>query len=420
MPPIHVISKETIKPSLPSPQNSIKLSLLDQIAPEIYTHLLLFYSTTSSDLQKLPQKLKISLSKVLNQFYPLAGRIEVPVNGTLHINCNNKGAVFIEAYSDTDLNVFLLSRPINEFKELLPVKNSMFKHREPLLLLQFTKFLNGYVLGVSISHVIADGASMALFLNRWAETARGEEEERLTMPCFTSASTLFPPKPHKIVYQEPKEPLENSKVVIKRVCLSSSSIRRLRESAYKRSEKPSRVEAVSALVLRSVMRVTGRERMEKVLVSQVVNLRSRLKGLSYFSIGNLWTGGVRDLEREGRQEEVEKVLREVVREVNEETVRKEAERSFTLKNEVKGEDDDKGRRNERLWIFSSWCRIPLYKSDFGLGEPEWIGCGIWNMKDVCILIDAKDGEGMEAWLWMERDEMDRLENDEEFLSFVSF
>ncbi|KAH0449000.1 hypothetical protein IEQ34_022800 [Dendrobium chrysotoxum] len=390
MPPIHVISKETIKPSLPVPQNSIKLSLLDQIAPEIYTHVQLFYSTTSTDLQKIPQKLKISLSKALNQFYPLAGRIEAPVNGTLHINCNNKGTVFIEAYSDTDLNVFLLSRPINEFKELLPVKNSMFKHSEPLLLLQFTKFLNGYVLGVSISHVIADGASMALFLNRWAETSRGEEEGRLTMPCFTSASTLFPPKPLKIVYQEPKEPLENSKVAIKSFCLSSSSIRRLRESAYKRSEKPSRVEAVSALVLRD------------------------------FSIGNLWTGGVRDIEREGRQEEVEKVLREVVREVNEETVRKEAERIFTFKNEVKGEDDEKGRRNERLWIFSSWCRIPFYKSDFGLGEPEWIECGIWNMKDVCTLIDAKDGEGMEAWLWMEKDEMDRLENDEEFLSFVSF
>ncbi|XP_020598611.1 BAHD acyltransferase At5g47980-like [Phalaenopsis equestris] len=419
---IQIISKESIKPSLPTPHTSIKLSLLDQIAPEIYTHLLLFYSISSTTaLQELPRKLKTSLSKVLNQFYPLAGRVEIAADGILQVNCNNEGTVFIEACSETDLTVFLLSPPINQFKELLPVKTSMFRHGEPILSLQFTKFLSGYVLGVSISHVIADGASMALFLNRWAETALEIKEDRFAMPCFTSASTLFPPKSLKVNYQEPKEPLENSEVVIKRFFLSSSSIKRLRENAYKRSNqrRSTRVEAVSALVLRSVMRAAEREEVGKVSISQVVNLRKRFAGLSDLSIGNLWSGSVSYIEGEKEQEEVEKVLREIVRGVKEERVRNEAERRFAGKIEGKGsKEDEKGRRKERFWIFSSWCRLGFYKTDFGWGEPEWIGCGIWDMKDVCILIDGKDGEGMEVWLWMEREEMERLENDEEFLSFV--
>jgi len=78
-----------------------------------------------------------------------------------------------------------------------------------------------------------------------------------------------------------------------------------------------------------------------------------------------------------------------------------------------------GWRGEVDWILSSWCRMGLYGSDFGWGEPVWIGCGIRDMKDVCILIDAKDGEGIEVWLWLEREEMERVERDMEFLQFVS-
>ncbi|XP_020573004.1 BAHD acyltransferase At5g47980-like [Phalaenopsis equestris] len=374
---------------------------------EMYSPILLCYSTTSTTaLQELPWKLKTSLSK--------------QPDGILQVNCNNEGAVFIEASSETDLTTFLLSPPINRFKELLPVKTRIFRHSEPILLLQFTKFLNGYVLGFSISHVIADAASMALFLNCWAETARGIEEDRIAMPCFTSASTLFPPKPLTIAYQEPEEPLENSELVAKRFVLSSSSIKRLRESAYKRSDqmRPTRVEAVTTLVIRSVMRSTASEEVGKVLLSQLVNLRKRFTGLSDLSIGNLWSVGVSFIEGGVGQEEVEKLLRESVRGVNEEGVRNGAERTFAGKNEGKGEGDWKGRMKERPWIFSSWCRMGFYKTDFGWGEPEWIGSGFRGMKDACLLIDGKDGEGIELWLGMEREEMQRLENDEEFLSFA--
>ena len=87
-----IMSRKTIKPSIPTPHQhrTFSLSLLDQIFPPIYSSTVFFYSSnpnekgnsiTSQVLQQ-SSRLQNSLSKTLVHFYPMAGRLQAlpPLN----------------------------------------------------------------------------------------------------------------------------------------------------------------------------------------------------------------------------------------------------------------------------------------------------------------------------------------------------
>ncbi|CAL1387620.1 unnamed protein product [Linum trigynum] len=112
-------------------------------------------------------------------------------------------------------------------------------------------------------------------------------------------------------------------------------------------------------------------------------------------------------------------LRESVRMVNDEEVRKIFGRSDDVDN-----DCDKGVTSRRegysdmfkrfveehqkgdLVAFSSWWRFPFYETDFGWGKPTWVD--YFNMTDnLVLLIDAKDGEGIKAWVSLSDEDMKR-------------
>ncbi|KAG1363377.1 salutaridinol 7-O-acetyltransferase [Cocos nucifera] len=421
---VQIISKETIKPSSPTPQNlhSLPLSLLDQIAPQIYNHILLFYSKNPP--QTLIQ-LKSSLSKTLAHFYPLAGRIKASKDDdTLYVECNDDGVEFIQAQTNAELDSVLLQPPIDQFNELLPIKASNFQYGDPLLAVQLILFEHhGFALGLSISHLIADGASMVMFLNRWADVARGLDLH--PAPRFDPMAT-FPPRP-RFINQAPKQASSSQPAaIIKRFVMRPRAIARLRGGSYDggRVHAPTRIEAVSALVLRCLVRARGEAaRGKRAVATHSVNLRRKLSPpLSDESFGNLWISAAAvgklvgdGCDDGGGQGGLEEALRNGVRKVDEEYVRRKAEEKWLERDGMDGVVEGESE----VWIFSSWCRMPWYKTDFGWGEPEWFGCGISDMKDVCILIDTKDGKGMEVWLWLRAEEMERVERDPEFLDFIS-
>ncbi|KAF5187335.1 Vinorine synthase [Thalictrum thalictroides] len=81
---------------------------------------------------------------------------------------------------------------------------------------------------------------------------------------------------------------------------------------------------------------------------------------------------------------------------------------------AKGETD--------LYTISSWCRIPFYDADFGVGKPVWIGSvGSINpgVPNAIILMDTKDGNGIEAWVGLTEEDMLRFECDREFITYTS-
>jgi len=193
---VQTISKQIIKPSSSTPQHlhTIQLSSLDQAAPQIYTHIILFYSPNTVT-NSIPHKLKTSLSQTLTHFYPLAGRIKLSSSNTLHVECNDEGIEFVESQTEADISSFLLDPPIDQFDKLLPIKATEFRWAEdPLLAVQLSVFsCKGLALGISVSHLIADGVSIALFLNCWADIAQGNDLIRSKTPRFDAAE-VFPPQ----------------------------------------------------------------------------------------------------------------------------------------------------------------------------------------------------------------------------------
>ncbi|KAM3266359.1 hypothetical protein P3L10_003353 [Capsicum annuum] len=88
---VKVLSKECIKPSIPTPQHlrNYKLSFLDQCSPCSYIPIILFYNVNHHHHDVL----KKSLSETLSYYYPLGGRLK-DVNS---IECNDEGILYMEA-----------------------------------------------------------------------------------------------------------------------------------------------------------------------------------------------------------------------------------------------------------------------------------------------------------------------------------
>jgi len=104
---VRIISRETIKPSSPTPSHlkTLKFSLFDQIAPKSYIPAILFYSTNDGLLKhaQISSQLKKSLSEALTRFYPLSGREK----DQFSIQCNDEGASYSEALVDYNMSDFL-------------------------------------------------------------------------------------------------------------------------------------------------------------------------------------------------------------------------------------------------------------------------------------------------------------------------
>ncbi|KAI3992376.1 hypothetical protein MKX01_013243, partial [Papaver californicum] len=95
---VQVVSKESIKPSSPTP-NHLKifnLSFLDQLAPPIYVNILLYYFHNAKKIINADVRrsvLKKSLAETLTKLYPLAGKI---IDDKFIVDCNDEGVDYIE------------------------------------------------------------------------------------------------------------------------------------------------------------------------------------------------------------------------------------------------------------------------------------------------------------------------------------
>lgn len=108
-----------IPPSAPTPKHSLYLSNLDdqKFLRFSIKYLYLFKKSVSFDI------LKSSLSRVLVDYYPLAGRLRTSTEDDhkLEVDCNGEGAVFAEAFMDTTAEELLESSkmPNKSWKKLL-------------------------------------------------------------------------------------------------------------------------------------------------------------------------------------------------------------------------------------------------------------------------------------------------------------
>nr|QBG82627.1 salAT-like protein [Papaver somniferum] len=383
---VEVISKETIKPTTPTPSQlkNFNLSLLVQCFPlYYYVPIILFYpasvanSTGSSNHHDDLDLLKTSLSKTLVHFYPW------------------------------------LLLPSEVVSASVP--------KEALVIVQVNMFDCGVTaICSSVSHKIADAATMGTFIRSWASTTKTSRSGGATAA---------------IPFSSIPEDTEDDKTVSKRYVFDFAKITSVREKLqvlmhdnYK-SRRPTRVEVVTSLIWKSVMKSTPAGFLP--VVDHAVNLRKKMHPpLQDVSLGNLsvtvsaflpaTTTTTTNAVNKTINSESQVVLHELhdfIAQLRSEIDKVKGDIGSlekVIQNFVSGRDASIKKINDveviNFWI-SSWCRMGLYEIDFGWGNPIWVTVdpNIKPNKNCFFMNDTKCGEGIEVWASFLEDDMAKFE-----------
>ncbi|CAF2045221.1 unnamed protein product, partial [Brassica rapa] len=190
-----------ITPSSPTPNHTLYLSNLDD------HHFLRFSIKYLYLFQKSPSSLalKDSLSRVLVDYYPFAGRIKVSADKTkLEVDCNGEGAVFAEASMDITRQEFLeISRkPKSSWRKLLfKVQATGFLDIPPLIIQVTYLRCGGMILCTAINHCLCDGIGTSQFLHAWAHA--NTTSAPLPIQPFHSRHMLEPRDPPHVTHSHP-------------------------------------------------------------------------------------------------------------------------------------------------------------------------------------------------------------------------
>ncbi|CAA7023606.1 unnamed protein product [Microthlaspi erraticum] len=68
---------------------------------------------------------------------------------------------------------------------------------------------------------------------------------------------------------------------------------------------------------------------------------------------------------------------------------------------------------------TSPCNFPVYEADFGWGKPLWVPYAKISYKNLVAFTYTKEGDGIEAWINLDQNDMSKSETDEELLRYVS-
>ncbi|XP_057811098.1 stemmadenine O-acetyltransferase-like [Salvia miltiorrhiza] len=412
---IKVISTEIIKPSSPTPKSLQKhyLSFLDQLAPPLFMPLVYFYSSNP----KIPNSqksdhLKKSLSETLSRFYPLAGRLA----DNLHVDCNDGGAPFSEAEADCDLSQAITNPNPKGMNKFLPL--SLNQSLGFCMAAQATYFrCGGVAVGLLISHKIADALSFFSFANSWSAAARGGGAGDPPFPKFDAAA-YFPAR--EINGYIPSSRMMKEELATKIFTFPTKKIAILRERyAAGAGEWPTRVEALSAFIWSRFISATGmRADPNKIYtVHHAVNIRTRTDPvLPEYHFGNISSVAIAKPEvgSDGVTDdgmELVRRVREAIKAMNGGHLAR-----LDLMSELIGQID-KGELVS--FSFTSLCRFPVYEADFGWDKPVWVGTTGLAYKNLVTFMDTRNGDGIEAWVNLRREDMEKFEVDLELQDFLS-
>ncbi|KAH7283337.1 hypothetical protein KP509_34G002100 [Ceratopteris richardii] len=166
--------RETVVPETPTERRTFFLSCLDIFWKDVhYNQRLVFYEAVPDEQEALANRLKRSLAQCLVHYYPWCGRLVK--EGRPAIDCNDAGVEFVEACVDSPL-----LQLADEGFQMRPLFRQLCQHvdhtkdNSPLLSVQVTFFSDGGVaVGITQSHVIADGQALWNFMMSWSECSRG-------------------------------------------------------------------------------------------------------------------------------------------------------------------------------------------------------------------------------------------------------
>nr|KJB14286.1 hypothetical protein B456_002G117900 [Gossypium raimondii] len=419
---VEMMFKESIKPSCPTPYHlrTYRLSLLDQLMPSAHVPMIFFYSPINTDSNHMNivgerlERLKQSLSETLSIFYPFAGTIK----DGLYIDCNDNGVQYVEAKVSCCLSEILSNPDILMIRKLLPSNICRLVSSDagiPVAMIQVNILkCGGIVIGTQTSHKIIDGPTSTTFLKAWAASARGSGE--VPRPSFI-APLLFPQNnllPRDTMLAIWPSLLKFGKCVTSRFVFHASAIATLKAKASSSSvvPNPTSVESVSAFIwicVTTASRIRYGFRGPSVL-SHIVNLRGKTAtSLPEHSIGNLlWIATAQcDAEVNLELQSLVGLLRKSIMETSGEFVEElQGERGF----------------QKVLKCLTDMCKVGIYEAEFGWGKPMWVSPGGIDglvFQNLVFLIETRNGDGIEALVTLDEQDMAVLQSQTEILSFAA-
>ncbi|KAB1201186.1 Salutaridinol 7-O-acetyltransferase [Morella rubra] len=418
---VEILSKDTIKPSSTTPDHlrHYTLSFIDQIIPPIFMPFVLFYPRDANlSSEERQDRIKKSLSEALARFYPLAGRVK----DNFHVDCNDEGVHYVEAEATCTLSEFLEDPDPAEINKFLSCE--LDDVSEIPLAIQFTSFAcGGFVIGLAFAHKVTDASSFFMFLNSWAAIARGSND--IATPRFESAA-IFPPLTLPSHINQMRGTGIKNKIVTKRFVFASSAIEDLRAkySTDDRSiENPraTRVEALSAFIWIRFLAATQPDPSMLYTLSQISNIRKRLDPpLSDEYFGNMGLPTISAISRDNKDvfHGIIIPVRDAIREIDMNYVKRFQENGG--QSNFVAQNTEKFMKGEVVSLgITSLCRFPLYGVDFGWGKPVWVGSAKLLYKNLVTFFDTKSGNGIEAWINLDEEDMAKFEADEELQVYVS-
>ncbi|KAJ8635508.1 hypothetical protein MRB53_009775 [Persea americana] len=188
---IEIITNTIFIPSPSSPphplhNSQIPRTIFDRVA--LYSHIPILYAFKPP--MPTNESMKEGLSKALNLFPHLAGRLTVDNHSRHCILLNNAGIRLVETRISDTLQKHL---PLDPSKDLSMYYQPIDDVDEPLQV-QLNRFTcGGMVIGLSSHHRVADGQSMGFFLHAWTRLVRGLEVDPL--PYHDRAAICIPRNP---------------------------------------------------------------------------------------------------------------------------------------------------------------------------------------------------------------------------------
>ncbi|KAL1366622.1 deacetylvindoline O-acetyltransferase [Arachis ipaensis] len=421
-----LISRESIKPSKPTPWHHRvhHLSFIDHIVARNYVPAIYFYpNNNEEDVTTRISRLKKSLSKVLTIYYPFAGTYR----DQRSIHCNDRGVTLLVSNVKTNLS-YILNNPSESLLNPLFPDGLQWKDMgsdATILAIQINQFsCGGIAIAVCLSHKLGDGSTLFNFVNDWATINRTNNQLPFP-PDLVAGSSLFPQEDLPVF---PEISFTKQNTVCARLVFEGSKIESLKETVKSNGvENPSRVEVVIGMIYKRAVSALGLGgNVNAPLLLVAANLRRRMvPPLPEKSIGNwVWSFPVVSKKKEegaGLHELVEET-REGLSELCEKSVKKFGDKEFViefLRKATTARRSSPIGSEKRVFFFASWCRVPTYEVDFGWGKAAWVTSVGSPVKNSVVLMDARDGNGVEALVSMEEQDLVVFQRDFELLQYAS-
>lgn len=370
-----------VRPQQETPKTRIWLSNLDLIRTSVHLTTMKFYHNSSGASNFFEPKLvKESLSKVLVEFHPVAGRLARDKNGRLEINCNGEGVLFVVAEMDAAMSDLGENFLPNQKHQLVPQLDysSADITKFPLLLVQVTTFKCGGVsLVMGLNEILADGASATHFETSWASIARGQ---LVTLSPFFDRTVLCARSPptsvfHHIEHNQPPMLNENHSQNRSDACMevleiTPDQLSKLKDIARgPNGEYFSTYEVLTAHIWRCVSKARGLSNDQATKLRIPTDCRTRFDPqLPQGYFGNAVLGATPialcgELKSESLRESVYRI-RKAIKRMDNEYLRS----SLDWLEQNKDFLTEQSCSNPNLSIVSL-MRLPYYDTDFGWGIP---------------------------------------------------